>query len=487
MSDRKLKRELGLLHAVMLGVGASIGAGVFVMLGQAAAMAGPAVIVVVVLSGVINLLTIFSFCELGAAMPEAGGEHLYIKVAYGGLPAFITGWFEWMSEMFYAVLMAVGSATMISYWIPVNIPITAIVIILIFTVINVRGAKGSGTTAVVLGLTVLVILTMYAATGLHHGFRADAFQPFMSKGVFGILGATAFLFVIYLGSEDIVVAQGEIKDPGKTLPRAILLNAGLLIAVYSITAYVTVGMVPPEILGELSAPLAFVAEKTMGWVGATVLTIAGLAAALSSLNTAIMAQSRVVYSMSKDGYFPKALSAIHRRFGTPHISVIVTSLFTLVFTAIGAIEFAAYAASFGFIIGYSLTNLALMKLRRARPHLKRPFKAPLYPFAPIIGIVASLGLLPFMDPRVLVLGAGLGVLALLAYYLSMVGYYRIRIAFGGMSLGTGGFVALLAYMIETGLVPLAMPPILLYVLILISAVSVMAGVLNLTTRTRKIF
>jgi APA family basic amino acid/polyamine antiporter len=206
----------------MLGVGASIGAGVFVMLGQAAAMAGPAVIVVVVLSGVINLLTIFSFCELGAAMPEAGGEHLYIKVAYGGLPAFITGWFEWMSEMFYAVLMAVGSATMISYWIPVNIPITAIVIILIFTVINVRGAKGSGTTAVVLGLTVLVILAIYAATGLHHGFRADAFQPFMSKGVFGILGATAFLFVIYLGSEDIVVAQGEIKNPCGTLDCCLL-------------------------------------------------------------------------------------------------------------------------------------------------------------------------------------------------------------------------------------------------------------------------
>jgi len=433
------------------------------------------------------LLTIFSFCELGAAMPETGGEHLYIKVAYGGLPAFITGWFEWMSEMFYAVLMAVGSATMISYWIPVNIPITAIVIVLIFTIINVRGAKESGTTAVVLGLTLLAILAIYAVSGLLHGFRAEAFQPFMPKGVFGMLGATAYLFVIYLGSEDIVIAQGEIKDPGKTIPRAILLNAGLLIAVYSIIAYVTVGMVSPEILGELSAPLAFVAEKTMGWVGAALLTIAGLTAALSSLNTAIMAQSRVVYSMSKDGYLPKVLSAVHRRFMTPHISVIVISFFTLVFTSIGAIEFAAYAASFGFIIGYSLTNLALVKLRRTKPHLKRPFKAPLYPFTPIVGIVASLGLLPFMDPRVLALGAGLGVLALLAYYLSMVGYYRIRIAFGGMSLGIGVFVALLAYLMATEFVPLAMPPILLCVLILVSAISILAGVVNITTPTRKIF
>ncbi|MDH5636303.1 MAG: APC family permease [Candidatus Bathyarchaeota archaeon] len=487
MSEPKLRRELGLLHAVMLGVGASIGAGAFVMLGQAAAMAGPAIIVVVLLGGVINLFTIFSFCELGAAMPEAGGEHLYIKVAYGGLPAFITGWFEWMSEMFYAVLMAVGSATMISYYIPVNIPITAIGIVLIFTLINVRGAKGSGTTAVVLGLTLLVILAIYVVSGLQHGFGADAFQPFMPKGVFGMLGATAYIFVIYLGSEDIVVAQGEIKEPGKTIPRALLLNAGLLIAIYGIIACVTVGMVPTEILGELSSPLAFVAEKTMGWVGAVLLTIAGLVAAMSSLNTAIMAQSRVVYSMSKDGYFPKVLSAVHRRFGTPHISVIVTSIFTLVFTAIGAIEFAAYAASFGFIIGYSLTNFALMKLRRTKPHLKRPFKAPLCPFTPIVGIVASLGLLPFMDPKVLALGAGLGVLALLAYYLSMVGHYRIRVAFGGMSLGIGVFAALLAYLIETGLLPLVTPPVLFYVLIFVSAVSILAGVLNVTTPTRNIF
>jgi len=158
-----------------------------------------------------------------------------------------------------------------------------------------------------------------------------------------------------------------------------------------------------------------------------------------------------------------------------------------VFTAIGALEFAAYAASFGFIIGYSLTNLALMKLRRTKPYLNRPFKVPLYPLAPIVGIVASLGLLPFIGPRVLALGAGLGVLALLAYYISMVGYHRIRIAFGGMSLGVGVFVALLAYMMETGLVPLVMPSIFLYFLILVSVISILTGVLNITTPTRKIF
>ncbi len=153
----------------------------------------------------------------------------------------------------------------------------------------------------------------------------------------------------------------------------------------------------------------------------------------------------------------------------------------------GAIEFAAYAASFGFIIGYSLTNLALMKLRKTRPHLNRPFKAPLYPFAPIVGIVVSLGLLPFMDPMVLALGAGLAVLALLAYYLSMVGYYRVRIAFGGMSLGMGGFVMLLAYLMETRLLPFIISPPLFYVLIFVSVISILAGVLNITTRTRKIF
>jgi len=129
----------------------------------------------------------------------------------------------------------------------------------------------------------------------------------------------------------------------------------------------------------------------------------------------------------------------------------------------------------------------LIKLRKTRPHLKRPFKAPLYPVAPIVGIVVSLGLLPFMDPIVLALGAGLGVLALLAYYLSMVGYYRVRIAFGGISLGMGGFVTLLTYLTETRLMPFVISPPLFYVLIFVSVVSILAGVLNITTRTRKIF
>jgi len=485
--ESKLKRELGLLHATMLGIGGAISAGVFVMLGRATSMAGPAIIVVLFVCGLINLLTMFSFCELGSALPIAGGEYSYVKTAYGGIMAFLTGWFEWISQMFFAALMSVGSALIISIFIPVNVQITAIVMVIIFTVINIRGVKETGTVGAILALTLLAILAAYMVGGLQHGFRVDAFQPFMPKGFFGVVGATAYIFIVYLGAEEIVVAQAEIKNPEKTIPRAILITAGVLIAIYCTIAYVTLGIIQPEALGELPAPLAFVAEKTMGPVGAILITVAGLLAALTSLNTAIMAQSRITYAMSRDGYFPRALSRVHERWRTPYVAVILGSILTLAFVSIGSLDFAGYGSDFGFIVGFSLVNLSLMKLRKAKPELKRPFKAPLYPLTPILGIGSSLLLLAFIDVRVLTLGAELSILALLAYYVIMMGYSRIRIAFGGINLGIGGLGMLLAYLIKSNLISLPgilaqWTNMLFYGLILVSVVYILAGVLNVTTK-----
>lgn len=488
MGDTGLKRELGLLRATMMGVGASICAGVFVMLGRATAMAGPAIIVVLLLCGLVNLLTMCSFCELGAALPRAGGEYTFVKTAFGGLMAFVTGWFEWISEMFYAALMAIGSAVLLSYFIPVNTTITAIVLVFVFTLINIRGAKETGTVATVLALTLLAALVMFIVAGFQHGFRADAFHPFAPNGVFGVIGATAYIFIVYLGAEDIVAAQGEIKDPSKNIPRAILLSAGILIAVYCTIAYVAVGIVSPEVLGEVSTPLAFVAERSMGWVGAVVITVAGIVAALSSLNTAIMAQSRVAYAMSRDGYFPKPLSKIHSRFGTPHAAVFVGSVFTLMFASVGVVDLAGYAADFGFLVGFCLVNLSLIRLRRVQPYLKRPFKTPLYPLTPILGIVASVFLMAFIETSVLTIGVELSVLALLAYYLSMIGYHRIRIAVGGMNLGIGILILLSPFFIKAGLISLTVPTqftaLLHLTSIFVGIICILAGILNVTVSSR---
>jgi len=488
MDKSGLRRELGLLHATMFGIGGAICAGVFVMLGHATSLAGTAIVIALPLCGIINLFTMCSYAELGAAIPSAGGEYTFAKVAYGGLVAFLTGWFEWISNTFYATLSSVGFAYIVSYIVPtINVPLIAIIMIIIFTVINIRGVKEAGTAETMMVVVLLIILAIYVLVGWSYRSGTGALQLSAPRGFLGIAEATAYIFVVYLGAEAIAVTQAEIKNPSKTIPRAIILSAIALIAVYTLIAYVTVRAVSPEILGKEVSPLAYVAGQTMGSLGVILVTVGGMIAALSSLNTSIVAQSRVAYALSRDGYFPTAFLKIHRRFGVPHVAVILSSLFTIALAATGVIQFVGYATDFGFIIGFTLVNLSLMKLRQKKPNLERPFKVPLYPFTPIAGIVTSVMLLLFIGMNVLTLGAGLGVLALLAYYLSMVGHYRIRVAFGGMSLGIGVFAALLAYLIETGLLPLVTPPVLFYVLIFVSAVSILAGVLNVTTPTRNIF
>jgi len=229
----------------------------------------------------------------------------------------------------------------------------------------------------------------------------------------------------------------------------------------------------------------------MGPLGTILITIAGMIAALSSLNTSIVAQSRVAYALSRDGYFPKAFLKIHRRFGVPHVAVILSSVFTIALAATGVIQFVGYATDFGFIVGFTLVNLSLIKLRQKKPNLERPFKVPFYPFTPIAGIVTSLVLLLFIDMKVLALGAELTILALLAYYIAIVGHQRIRVAFGGMSLGIGGFAALVAYLIGIGFIqlPTALPKplatMLFYGLIFVSVICFLAGALNMTGKGRK--
>ncbi len=487
MDESHLKRELGLLRATMLGIGGTLSAGNFVIIGHAAGLAGYSIVPVVFACGIISLLTMFSYCELGTAIPRAGGEYTFAKVAYGGFIGFLTGWFEWLSNMFYAALSSIGFAYVISYLFPqINIPLTALIIVIIFTFINIRGVKETGTAQTVITALVLAILAIYILSGWSSGQEVQTFAPSSPLGLLGVFVATSYLFELYLGAEAVAAAQAEIKDPGKNIPRAIILSAIVLIILYTSVVYIAVKVVPPEVLSNQSSPIAFVAEQMMGPIGGVVVTIGLAIAGLAATNEAILAQSRVLYAMSRDGYFPKRLAEIHERFGTPYIAIVVGAVFTLVFTATGFVNFVVYAVNLGFIIGFSIVNLSVIKLRREKPSLERPFKIPLYPLTPIAGIAASFFLIAFIDPSVLILGLELCIVALLVYYIRMIGYHRIRVAFGGISLGLGGFTSFLTYLVGTGSIQLnSVSPeastLMFYVLLFVSIIQILAGILNITS------
>ena len=491
MDEPHLKRDLGLVRTTMLGIGGTLSAANFVIIGEAAGMAGYAIVPIVIICGLLSLLTMFSYAELGTAIPLAGGEYTFSKVAYGGFPSFLTGWFEWLSNMFYTALSAIGFAYVVSYLFPqINIPLTSVVVVIVFAIINLRGTKETATAEAVITIIVLAILAIFVI-GSWSFIQGSQPTPQSASpiGILGIFAATAYLFELYLGAEAVAAAQAEVKNPGRNIPLAIVLSAVVLIALYTSVVVVAVGIVPPEVLSEQLSPIAFVAEQALGRAGAILVTIGLAIAGLAATNEAIMAQSRVLYAMSRDGYMPKALCKVHKRFCTPHVAIVVGAIFTVIFAATGLVNFVVYAVNLGFIIGFSIVNLSVIRLRKIAPHLKRPFKAPLYPLTPIAGIAASIFLALFIEPSVLILGLELGIVALLVYYIRMVGHHRIRIAFGGVSLGLGAFVALVAYLLGAGAIVLQgvsqeVAALVFYVLLFVGVIQVLAGVLNLIAADR---
>ena len=485
MDEPHLKRNLGLVRTTMLGVGGSLSAANFVIIGEAAGMAGYAIVPIVVICGFLSLLTMFSYAELGTAIPLAGGEYTFSKVAYGGFASFLTGWFEWLSNMFYTALSAIGFAYVISYLFPqINIPLTAVVVVIVFTIINLRGTKETATAETIIALIVLAILAIFVIGGLAYVQEPQANQTASPIGILGIFAATAYLFELYLGAEAVAAAQAEVKNPGRNIPLAIVLSAVILIALYTSVVSVAVGIATPEVLSHQSSPIAFAAEQTLGPAGAVLITIGLAITGLAATNEAIMAQSRVLYAMGRDGYLPKGLCKVHKRFCTPHVAIIVGAIFTAIFAATGFVNFVVYAVNLGFIIGFSIVNLSVIRLRKIAPHLKRPFKTPLYPLTPIAGIAASVFLILFIDPSVLILGLELGIVALLVYYIRMVGYHRIRIAFGGISLGLGAFVCFTAYLLGTNIIVLhgasqELSTLVFSVLLAVGVIQILAGILNL--------
>ena len=500
MKKLKGKRELGLFSAIMAGLSGAIGFEIFVLTDYAYFdLAGSSIILSLLLGGLINLLIMFSYCELAAAVPEVGGEYTYTKAAYGGIVAFTSGCLRWLASVFGAALAALAFAKQFAYLLLKTFPaaygllstqftLIAIIAIVVLTVLNVKGAKKMGAMIVIAFLT---IFTVFVAVGLWRGMATAAVIPELPpKGLPGVFAAIAYTFPMFFGMRALVASAPLIKNPEKNIPISILLSALIIIPIYVSLAYVATSAHPSESF------LNSAAEEIMGTTGAILFAIAGMVACLSALGTSIDVQSSIARGMSRDGYLPKVLLSVHRRFKTHHVALITGSIFIIFLSEIGTVEFLGYAASFGSLLVFALANLSLMKLRGKKPYLKRPFKAPLYPITPIAGIFMSLLLLAFpmllrdVNAEIALIGSlGLMALVLITYHLRMVGYNRIRIAFGGMSLGVGGFVALFAYLLRTGYpLPISIPShlsaIIFYVLIFISTISILAGLLNITTKSK---
>jgi amino acid transporter len=297
---------------------------------------------------------------------------------------------------------------------------------------------------------------------------------------------------MFIGTKALVASASSAKKPGKNIPRGLLLSAIIIIPLYLLLALVAIGTVNPLEASQQVSLLNFAAGQIFGQYGTIVFAIAGMVACLSALGTSLSVQSSVARGMSRDGYFPKILMTVHSRFGTNYIAAIVGSCIIMILSVLGAVPFLVYAASFGSLLVFALVNLSLMKLRKAKPYMDRPFKTPFYPLTPIFGFILSLAML--VTPMIfgdgngldaLASGLGLTAIVLSSYYLRMMGRYRVQVALGGIGIGSGAIAALLTILSIIGIIQPIFPFINSNIQLVISFVLIIAGAFNLNAGPTK--
>jgi amino acid transporter/nucleotide-binding universal stress UspA family protein len=436
----ELERTLGFLEAMTLGGGTMIGAGIFILPGIAAETAGPASSIAYAIAGFVALLAALSLSELATGMPIAGGSYHYVNRALGGLFGAIVGWGMWTGLMFASAFYMIGFGQYLVEPLPfldgrlfvVGLGLVGLVLLL---GVNYYGTEESSAFQNVTIGTETAIVLVFVAVGV---FFIDSgnLEPFAPFGSGGVVATTGIVFVSFLGFEIIATVAGEIKNPGRIIPLSMILSVVLVTILYVLVMLVSTGVIPFESLGDSSIPVSDVAVVYLGPAGVVAIVFAAVIAAISSSNSSILAASRVIYAMGRDGVVTDWFNVSHPRFYTPHRAIAATGGVTALLILVGLeveaiIALLAEAASFSFLVAYSLVHVSLVVFRRADPDGYDPSFAlprPLYPVVPVLGVVLSLVVVSQMATVVVVIGSGIVVLGV-AWYAT---YTRGRVVSEGL-------------------------------------------------------
>ena len=410
------KRNVGLFMAVMIGIGAMMGPGIFALPSEVAQSAGPLGILAYLFMGGLTLFTALSYSELGAAIPIAGGGYSFVSRTLPNPVAFLTGWFFWIGNTLACSLYAVIFAlTIKNYFFPgLSVALVVLATAAVFTASNYRGQAEALKAIAVMNIVELVVLVGVGVLGAFHVEPANL-EPFAPMGLDPLLPTMGLIYISYVGFDLITVAAEEIIEPAKNIPRAILITLGTGLAIYVLLLWVMMGVVNYTELAQTSTPFIFVADYLFGPWGRWAGVLATIMASLSAFSVTLGASARVLFALGRDGYVPDILARLHPKHNTPHIALFVCAALVTILGASGVVRLLAAASSFGYLIAIGVVNYAVIALHRNMPALRRPFKIILYPVVPILGIVSCWFFVPMLEPQSLLLGAGLTAVGAVLY------------------------------------------------------------------------
>ncbi|MEA2077622.1 MAG: amino acid permease [Candidatus Marinimicrobia bacterium] len=415
------KQQLNLLAVFSISTGAMISSGIFVLPGIAFAKSGPAMILAYLLAAILIIPSMFAKAELATAMPKAGGIYFFIDRSLGPWLGIFGGFANWFSLSFKSAFALIGIGAFAVLIFPniniVEIKIIAVIICLIFALTNILSVKVTGRIQVILVFILLTILTIYIGRGFI-STNPDYYQPFIPMGFSSIVATTGLVFVSFGGLTKIASIAEEIENPGRNIPLGMFLSFSVVTLFYLLAVGITIGIVPADELRNSIIPLSIGAGHLMGKPGVIALSIAALIAFITTANAGILAASRTPMAMSRDQLLPKIFAKTDPKFKTPVISILFTTVFMIIVIVFLNIENLIKTASTLKIILFMMNNISVIIMRESKIQNYRPkFKVPLYPFLPVLAIIAYIFLLVNMGWIPIVISALFFVLGIIIYFL----------------------------------------------------------------------
>ncbi|MCD8024404.1 MAG: amino acid permease [Candidatus Gastranaerophilales bacterium] len=438
-----LKKTLGAFDLIILGVGAIIGSGIFTVVGIAAAGsaestgAGPALVISMVLASLACVFSAMCYSEFASMIPVAGSAYLYTYATMGEFLAWIVGWVLMLEYLvgYIAVASAwtgyfmqflqgfskylpdfivnppvwivhdYGTASSILiqsgqnpaleiphfFGIPFALNLPGVLMTLIIMLILIKGIKESTKMAGVLVIIKLTVIALFLITGAFY-VRPENWTPFAPNGFKGIFMGAFIIFFAYIGFDAIATAAEETKNPQKNLPKGIIGSLAVCTVIYVLVALVLCGISPISEI-DLHAPIAHaISSVGQDWV-AGLISIGALTGLTSVLMVLMLAATRILYAMSRDGFLPQILQTIHKKYKTPYAITIMTAIICILGSAFLNISTAAELCNFGTFTSFIIVCVAVLILRKKEPERKRPYKVPFSPWFPLFGIICCLGLM----------------------------------------------------------------------------------------------
>jgi len=400
-----LSRSIGLFQLTMLGVGATIGTGIFVALTAAVPEAGPGVIVSFLIAGVTAALTALCYAEIASTIPVSGSSYSYAYATMGELVAYIVGacllleyavsasaiavgWGQYLNEMFKdvfgwqmpdAISQPPGAG---GYF---NLP--AIVLVALCASLLIKGARESTTVNAILVVVKLGVLALFVIIAFS-AFNTENLVPFTPKGWVGVGAAASTIFFSYIGIDAISTAGEEVKNPRKTLPLGIILSLFLVTAAYVLVAVAAVGAQQWTEFAGQDAGLAVILRNITGSNWPSLLLSLGAIVSIFSVTLVVMyGQTRILFAMSRDGLLPKLFQKVDPQTMTPVANTYIVAVFIALLAALIPLDVLANLTSMGTLIAFAVVSTGVMILRRTRPDLPRGYKVPFFPFVPIASVL----------------------------------------------------------------------------------------------------